>query len=125
MGEALNALVARLALPPDFRWIHEAACRSGVDLDFFYPTKGTATEPIRRRCAACPVRFECLAEELRFPAEEQYGWFGGHPSRERRQLRRQVEAAGRAAKSPIVPARDSLIEKIDEAVVYRVIRRAS
>lgn len=58
------------------RWWEWAACQ-GVPLQVFFPTPGSPSlgDPAKRICARCPVRVECL--------EDQLGWErvyarGGH-----------------------------------------------
>lgn len=56
-----------------------------------------------RICDSCPVRRECLTEELRRPASEQWGVRGGMTERDRRALLRlPAKADGTAPTFPAV-----------------------
>lgn len=67
-------------------WMERGLCR-GLSPKFFFPDRAIAgrsqrdANPIRRFCAACQVRTECLeyAQQNRIP----YGWFGGMSPKER------------------------------------------
>lgn len=71
-------------------WRYRAACR-GRDTEVFFEL-GKSERRIRTArvvCEQCPVRAECLRENLTVP----YGMFGGLTEAERRRLSRQVERA--------------------------------
>jgi hypothetical protein len=70
-------------------WIAEANCR-GMNPDAFFPSRGEATAPIKAICRACDVQVECLAYAMN--TGEHHGIWGGLSERERRRLRRGVEA---------------------------------
>jgi len=61
-------------------WHDEAICVGATDL-FFDERRIAIAKTV---CARCPVRAECLDENL----EERYGVVGGTSPRERRRLRR-------------------------------------
>lgn len=75
------------ALPPQ-DWRVDAACK-GMDTNLFFPEgrKGhiniKKSAEARAVCARCPVRPECLRDNL----HEVYGIWGGMGVRERRALR--------------------------------------
>jgi WhiB family redox-sensing transcriptional regulator len=60
-------------------WRDEAACRSGVDPELFFPVFEAGLKLTVRRakaiCQACPVQSECLDEAL--AVDEKFGIFGG------------------------------------------------
>jgi hypothetical protein len=63
-------------LDPD--WHLRAACR-GADSELFFAWSGTtlAKRVIAYYCDPCPVRNDCLADELRRPAADRRGIRGG------------------------------------------------
>jgi hypothetical protein len=62
---------------PDPRWWHRAAC-SGMDVDLFYLDLGDAVPlEVKAACAACPVRWECAADEAAQPSTRRAGIHGG------------------------------------------------
>lgn len=65
-------------------WRHDAACR-GMDVDLFFPdTKDwRAFEAAKAVCGGCPVRDDCLIENI----HEIDGVFGGTTRKERKHLR--------------------------------------
>ena len=71
-------------------WRRRAACRDH-DPELFFPegTTGPAlrqVEEAKRVCGSCPVRAQCLSEELRHAPG--HGIWGGTTPGERRVLRR-------------------------------------
>jgi WhiB family redox-sensing transcriptional regulator len=72
-------------------WVDRAACRDD-DTAIYFPDRGDASALTlaRERCAACPVRAECLDYALGFPAGELQGVWGGLSQRERRRLRSRM-----------------------------------
>lgn len=65
-------------------WQDEAACR-GKDPAMFFPGKGDnlGVAAAKAVCADCPVKAECLAENL----HERVGVYGGTSDRQRRRIR--------------------------------------
>jgi hypothetical protein len=62
---------------PDPRWWHRAAC-SGLDTDLFYLDLGDPVPPeVKAACGACPVRWECAADEAAQPPSKRVGIHGG------------------------------------------------
>ncbi|NYH77146.1 WhiB family redox-sensing transcriptional regulator [Actinopolyspora biskrensis] len=75
-------------------WEQHAAC-AGTPIELWYgpddrPESGHEAYWRRRHaktiCARCPVRTECLADELTQPRADQHGIRGGTTPREREQL---------------------------------------
>lgn len=71
-------------------WLQSAACR-GVPSEIFYPElpeRGGAGDyrAALALCAQCPVKTECLAEELGYGRFDQHGIRGGLTSSARRSL---------------------------------------
>lgn len=64
-------------------WRDRAAC-AGMDPALFFPEKGPGASIIKRVCARCPVRAECLEHAV--DARERWGVWGGMAERERRKL---------------------------------------
>lgn len=67
-------------------WRAQAACK-GAPVELFfrdYSTGGDLNAPYRL-CATCPVRYECLADNL----YEPFGIWGGVTVNQRRRLRRR------------------------------------
>lgn len=78
--------------PPDLpwypAWTSRAACRgmwsrTGPEPFFDYGTDRDRITAAKRVCWTCPVREQCLRENLSVP----YGVFGGYTEKERRRLR--------------------------------------
>ena len=63
------------------KWKLEASCQ-GLDTELFFPEKGQELDPmVKKMCAACPVRIECLT----YGTENQLlGSWGGLGPRARR-----------------------------------------
>lgn len=89
-------------LAGDGEWVTRAAC-ADTDLVLWYgppepDEPGGYPEPRDQRdwrerralqiCDSCPVRKQCLAEELRLPMTHQWGVRGGMTDRDRRALLR-------------------------------------
>jgi len=69
-----------VALGREAGWSQRAECRGMETADFY----DEPTVAARRACARCPVRAECLAEEVDIPLDEIDGYRGGmSPSRRR------------------------------------------
>jgi WhiB family redox-sensing transcriptional regulator len=76
-------------LPPE--WTEQALCAS-ADPDAWFPENGgDPASAIRRICAACPVKVECL--EYALDNDEQHGWWGGASPRQIAALRRLRKAS--------------------------------
>ncbi|MEY8042352.1 WhiB family transcriptional regulator [Saccharopolyspora cebuensis] len=83
-------------------WIHRAACVGTMLELWFGPdhyTEPRDQQRWRQRraaevCATCPVRTDCLAEELARPLSEQHGIRGGLTPRARERLLAQWRAEG-------------------------------
>lgn len=79
----------------DNSWVQHAACSdSGYSVDLWFPQRGdTTSERLARSvCESCPVRFECLQENI----DERDGIYGGTSGRQRRALRRELNKTGRS-----------------------------
>ena len=70
-------------------WTEEAAC-AGLDGDawFAHPTDTATIALTRAVCRRCPVREQCLAEEMRQPPHSSFGMRGGLTADERLTLHR-------------------------------------
>ena len=70
-------------------WVDRAKCRNDptVTLDFFFPEKGCPDGQIRIYCQPCPVRMDCLHDNLHV----RVGWFGGMPPKQRRHYARKAK----------------------------------
>jgi WhiB family redox-sensing transcriptional regulator len=69
-------------------WPDHAACK-GVTPSLFYPEKGGGHSDAKRAkafCNVCPVRAECLADELERGITGQYGVRGGTTPEQRRKM---------------------------------------
>ena len=79
-------------------WLAAAACR-GVDVDVFFPPRGTPTNISKAICRRCGVQIECLEDAL----ESERGWpgpdgiRGGLSAMERQSLLRARKHAARAS----------------------------
>ncbi len=104
--EDLSELLSGLTAEPLHDWLLRAACHEG-NQDFF-PSRGQKTEAVEQTCWSCPVRSQCLIESLRFPLDEQFGWFGGRPPQERKKLIRELSAKAAMEGKEIVFARPTL-----------------
>lgn len=72
-----------LVLPPE-RWMARAACAT-ANPDAWFPEPGGSTVAVKKVCASCPVRAECLAYALRNGESE--GVWGGLSARQLRRAR--------------------------------------
>lgn len=82
------SLAALAALIPE--WTTDAACAQ-VDPDAWFPEKGGSTREVKKVCASCPVRTECL--DFALDHDERHGVWGGVSERQRRQLKKARAAA--------------------------------
>lgn len=82
--------------PCDARWWHFAAC-AGTDVNAFYIEGGQVPSAVRRTCAGCPVRLQCLEDALALPEVHDFGYWGGRSEHQRRLLRRQRAREEKAA----------------------------
>ena len=74
-------------------WASQAACRVSQPDQLF--VRGAEQNKAKKMCAGCPVKAECLAEELENQIE--WGVWGGMTERERRALlKRNPNAKWRA-----------------------------
>jgi WhiB family transcriptional regulator, redox-sensing transcriptional regulator len=73
-----------------YNFTEQANC-AGIDVDMFFTKEGTSTFQeeafLRRICAACPVKSECLDYALHHSV---LGWWGGTSEIKRKKLRRQL-----------------------------------
>jgi len=95
---SLPASVIALA-SADYSWRSQALCRD-TDPDLFFPvgTTGAALvqiEQARAVCRECPVQSDCL--DFALATNQDSGIWGGTSEDERRQLRKQYNAARRSA----------------------------
>lgn len=75
-------------IDPD--WLERASCR-GMDVNTFFPQRGTAVLPALLTCSGCPVVPECLKSHMKDPWEMgDDGIWGGTTGMQRRVLRRVV-----------------------------------
>lgn len=92
-----------------------AAC-AGTDLVLWFgPNEDEYAEPVDQRqwrerrakqvCAECPVRTECLTDELTRPVADQYGVRGGMTAPDRRRLLLKWRKDGR------IPAHRPIAER--------------
>lgn len=72
-------------------WRNDAAC-VGTPTDWFFPPRGavrmTETRQAIATCFACPVRLECLIENI----GESDGIYGGFAASRRAKMRRKLRA---------------------------------
>jgi WhiB family redox-sensing transcriptional regulator len=71
-------------------WQDYAKC-VGADPDLFFPDTAIHVGDVRRICATCPVRVQCL--EFALEHNERDGIWGGTTPRERRAIRRHRRLA--------------------------------
>lgn len=77
----------------DQPWRQRAACR-GMDVNLFHRDRSSVVNDAMTTCRRCPVSDECLAFALSLPDEQdRSGIYGGLTWQQRRELRRQREAA--------------------------------
>lgn len=94
----------RYALPPplvgDRAWIEEARCRKEkMPTRAFYVDRQRTLDVLALRvyCRDCPVRWECL--EFAILNGDRYGVWGGYVDKERRKIRRLMEAGNSIQRS--------------------------
>lgn len=75
-------------------WRDLAACR-GYSLALFFPPNGHLTSEAEQICGSCPVAAACLADAMRWPADEDHGILAGTTQPERKQLRRATTQAAK------------------------------
>ena len=72
-----------------YNFTDQANC-IGIDVNMFFTEEGSSTFPeenfLKRTCAACPVKIECLDYALHHSV---LGWWGGTSEIQRRRLRKQ------------------------------------
>lgn len=85
-------------------WRHAGSCRDVDSEQFFGPADSNPGERLffweqlaLSVCSVCPVRAQCAAEALAFPADEQFGVVGGMTASQRRELLSQAGRRERAA----------------------------
>jgi len=71
------------------RWMQRAACK-GLDTDLFFPDTGVNHARLKKLCAACPVRQQCLQYAVENGMDD--GLWGGLSPRQRRPLRKKYNA---------------------------------
>jgi WhiB family redox-sensing transcriptional regulator len=82
-------------------WARDAACK---DLEpeeahaYFFPQRGGSAKAGRALCKRCPVAAQCL--ELALTEGEAFGIWGGTSERQRRVLRREMEASEKRRRKP-------------------------
>lgn len=65
------------------RWWLSAACRGAVGVDF---DSDSGSPEAMAVCRACPVRVDCLADEVEYPIDWVLGFRAGLPATDRRRL---------------------------------------
>lgn len=93
----------------DDQWERKSLCAQ-TDPEAFFPEKGGSTRDAKRICQRCPVIGDCLNEAL--ARDERFGIWGGLSERERRRLKRRLEAASGVADPASANVDD--IEDLDE-----------
>lgn len=75
-------------MPDPLAWQDRAACAQ-IGGDLWFPDQGGTTKHIKKVCATCPVKQECLDYALAMaPEDDRHGVYGGLSERERRALRK-------------------------------------
>ena len=73
-----------------YNFINQANCE-GIDVNMFFTEEGSSTFPeenfLKRTCAACPAKTECLDYALK---NAVLGWWGGTSEYQRKRLRKQL-----------------------------------
>ena len=67
----------------------DALCRQ-IDPELFYPEKGGSSSEAKKICLTCPIQERCL--EWALARDERFGVWGGLSERERRDLKRRINA---------------------------------
>lgn len=75
-----------LQIPP---WVDQALCAQ-TDPDSFFPEKGGSTREAKSVCTNCIVAAECL--DYAIDNDERFGIWGGLSERERRRIRKALNA---------------------------------
>lgn len=84
-GDLVDAAGFLLALITRPAWMADALCREHPELSW-YPDRGKDVRPVKAVCERCLVRPECLAYA------DGFGIWAGTSVRQRRQLRRTIDA---------------------------------
>ena len=87
-------------------WREEALCmRLGVPTDIFFDGPMYDPKTAKKLCASCPVRLECLEDQLQYEARgtaQSAGIFGGLTASQRAPLRKKLQKAmGKAKKGSL------------------------
>ena len=90
--------VLRMSKPkPREEWIEDALCRRlGLQTEIFFPERARSSLPAKQVCRECPVRQECLADQLEYEARgtgQITGIFGGLTPSQRAPLVRKIREA--------------------------------
>lgn len=93
----------------DDQWERKSLCAQ-TDPEAFFPEKGGSTRDAKRICQRCPVIGDCLNAAL--SRDERFGIWGGLSERERRRLKRSLEAASGVADPAAADSDD--IDDLDE-----------
>ena len=80
----LTAEQVAAAVGVESTWWREAACVSAAATGF--DSDGDPGAEARAICGGCPVRIDCVADEVMFPADWILGFRGGLTAPERRRL---------------------------------------
>ncbi len=78
-------------------WMDRGLCHQ-TDPEAFFPEKGGSTREAKTICARCPVAAECLDYAL--DNDERFGIWGGLSERERRKIKRALQADAGATRVP-------------------------
>lgn len=70
-------------------WVDDALCAQ-TDPELFFPEKGGNSLVVKRICAKCQVKDQCL--EWALTNNEKYGIWGGTSEHDRRKLKRKGAA---------------------------------
>jgi WhiB family redox-sensing transcriptional regulator len=92
-------------------WQRKSLCAQ-TDPEAFFPEKGGSTRDAKRICQRCPVIGDCLNAAL--ANDERFGIWGGLSERERRRLKRNLEAANGAADADEDLDEDDELDELDE-----------
>lgn len=78
-------------------WIEDALCRRlGLQTEIFFPERARGSLPAKQVCRECPVRHECLDDQLQYEARgtgQITGIFGGLTPSQRAPLVRKIREA--------------------------------
>jgi Transcription factor WhiB len=78
--------VGRLPVTPG--WAESALCAQ-TDPDAWFPDKGDSTKAVKRTCARCEVRLDCLHDALN-TGETEFGVRAGYSARELHRMRMEA-----------------------------------